>query len=120
MPRINNSLKNIDDFIMDYLEFCSYKNLSVKTIKYYHQTLMLFSQYLKEEKDITDDNSPKNWTVLELKYFVSPYISEILNKMQTGAAREKNNELIIKYGITDINSENTFAEHIEKTIEMFS
>jgi len=54
MPRINKNLKNVDDFIMDYLEFCSYKNLSVKTIKSYHQTLMLFSQYLKEEKEITD------------------------------------------------------------------
>lgn len=50
MPKINKKLKNIDDFIVDYLEFCSYKNLSVKTIKSYNQTLMLFSQYLKEEK----------------------------------------------------------------------
>lgn len=54
MPKINKNLKNVDDFIMDYLEFCYYKNLSVKTIKPYHQTLMLFSQYLKEEKEITD------------------------------------------------------------------
>ncbi|WP_139355257.1 radical SAM protein [Clostridium saccharobutylicum] len=47
MPRINKKLKNIDDFIADYLEFCSYKNLSVKTIKFYQQTLMLFCQYFK-------------------------------------------------------------------------
>lgn len=54
MPRINKNSKKVDEFIMDYLEFCSYKNLSVKTIKSYHQTLMLFSKYLKEEKEITD------------------------------------------------------------------
>lgn len=54
MPKISKQAKIIDDIIVDYLEFCSYKNLSKKTIKSYHQTLMLFSQYLKEEKDITD------------------------------------------------------------------
>nr|DAV95487.1 MAG TPA: SITE SPECIFIC RECOMBINASE XERD [Caudoviricetes sp.] len=54
MPKISKKAKIIDDIIVDYLEFCSYKNLSKKTIKSYHQTLMLFSQYLKEEKDITD------------------------------------------------------------------
>ncbi len=51
MPRISKNKKSIDDVIVDYLEFCSYKNL---TIKSYHQTLMLFSQYLKEEKEIDD------------------------------------------------------------------
>lgn len=54
MPRISKNKKSIDDVIVDYLEFCSYKNLTIKTIKSYHQTLMLFSQYLKEEKEIDD------------------------------------------------------------------
>lgn len=54
MPKILKKYKTIDDVIVDYLEFCSYKNLTIKTIKSYHQTLMLFSQYLKEEKQITD------------------------------------------------------------------
>ncbi|SFC13892.1 tyrosine-type recombinase/integrase [Clostridium uliginosum] len=54
MPKINRKSKTIDDFIIDYLEFCSYKNLSIKTIKSYHQTLMLFSQWLNELKEITD------------------------------------------------------------------
>ena len=54
LPKISKKSKTIDDIIVDYLEFCSYKNLALKTIKSYHQTLMLFSQYLKEEKEITD------------------------------------------------------------------
>ncbi|MBY6816434.1 tyrosine-type recombinase/integrase [Clostridium botulinum] len=54
MPRISKKSKTIDDFIVDYLEFCNYKNLSLKTIKSYHQCLMLFSKYLEEEKDIKD------------------------------------------------------------------
>lgn len=54
MPRISKKLKSIDDIIVNYLEYCNYKNLSLKTIKSYHQTLMLFSKYLEEEKQITD------------------------------------------------------------------
>lgn len=54
LPKISKKSKFIDDVIVDYLEFCSYKNLTIKTIKSYHQTLMLFSQYLKEEKEIVD------------------------------------------------------------------
>lgn len=53
MPKIN-SKKNINDVIVDYLQFCSYKNLSTKTIKSYQQTLLLLSKYLEEEKQITD------------------------------------------------------------------
>lgn len=54
MPRISKKSKSIDDIIVGYLEYCNYKNLSLKTIKSYHQTLMLFSKYLEEEKQITD------------------------------------------------------------------
>ena len=54
MPRVLKNTKSINDIIADYLEFCSYKNLSLKTIKSYHQTLILFSKYLEEEKQITD------------------------------------------------------------------
>lgn len=38
------------------MEYCNYKNLSLKTIKSYNQTLMLFSKYLEEEKQIADIN----------------------------------------------------------------
>lgn len=44
------------DFIQDFLDYCSYKNLSKKTIKSYNQTLMLFMRYLEEEKGIEDVN----------------------------------------------------------------
>lgn len=54
MPRISKKSKTIDDIVVDYLEFCNYKNLSKKTIKSYHQTLMLFSKYLEEEKSIRE------------------------------------------------------------------
>jgi integrase/recombinase XerD len=45
------------DLIQDFLDYCNYKNLSVKTIKSYNQTLVLFMWYLEEEKGITDTNS---------------------------------------------------------------
>lgn len=46
--------KTINSIIVEYLEYCSYKNLRLKTIKSYHQTLMLFAKYLEEELEITD------------------------------------------------------------------
>jgi hypothetical protein len=51
-PRISKKSKSIDDIIVDYLEYCNYKNLSLKTIKSYHQTLALFSKYLEENQII--------------------------------------------------------------------
>lgn len=65
MPKILKKSKMIDDIIIDYLEYCNYKNLSLKTIKSYHQTLMLFSKYLEEEKQITDINKISKNTVEE-------------------------------------------------------
>ncbi len=54
LPRITKKTKEMNDIIFDYLDFCNYKNLSKKTIKSYSQTLLLFSKYLEEEKQITD------------------------------------------------------------------
>ena len=53
MPKISKK-QDIKDIIVIYIEHCRYKNLSDKTIKSYYQTLALFSQYLEEEKQITD------------------------------------------------------------------
>lgn len=53
MPRIIKT-KTINSIIVEYLEYCNYKNLRLKTIKSYHQTLMLFAKYLEEELEITD------------------------------------------------------------------
>lgn len=58
MPKIIKT-KTINSVIVDYLEYCNYKNLRLKTIKSYHQTLMLFAKYLEEELDITDINKVK-------------------------------------------------------------
>lgn len=45
MPRIIKT-KTINSIIVEYLEYCSYKNLRLKTIKYYNQTLMLYEMVL--------------------------------------------------------------------------
>ena len=54
LPRITKKTKEMNDIILDYLDYCNYKNLSKKTIKSYSQTLLLFAKYLEEEKQITD------------------------------------------------------------------
>lgn len=65
MPRVIKKQKQIIDLIQDFLDYCSYKNLSNKTIKSYNQTLVLFMRYLEEEKDITDINKINKDTVQE-------------------------------------------------------
>lgn len=136
--KLNLSLRDIDKITNNFMVFYLYykQHLSnessanaeiiKKRVELYLYFMVLKYKYpetynlILKQDYISYDNSPQNWPVLELKYFVSKYISEILKKMQTGTAREKNNDLIIQYGIIDINSESSFAEHIEKTIEMFS
>lgn len=54
MPRIGRKKKEIEDYIRDFIDYCDYKNLSLKTIKSYNQTLLLFAKYLEEEKEIDD------------------------------------------------------------------
>jgi len=56
LPRIIKKTKQMIDLIQDFLDYCNYKNLSIKTIKSYNQTLILFVRYLEEEKNITDIN----------------------------------------------------------------
>lgn len=56
LPRVIKRQKEIINLIEEFLEYCSYKNLSNKTIKSYNQTLVLFMRYLEEEKNITDIN----------------------------------------------------------------
>lgn len=65
MPRISKKNKTYEDLIQDYIDYCSYKNLSMKTIKSYNQTLMLFAQYLREEKNIEDINKVNKEVVEE-------------------------------------------------------
>jgi hypothetical protein len=125
---INKITNNFMVFYLYYKHILSEKSGSVisNSVELYLYFMILKYKYpetydLILRKDyIAYDNSPKNWPVLEFKYFVSTYISEVLKAMQTGAGRQKNKELISKYAIININSEDSLAEHIEKTIEMFS
>ncbi|GAA0857786.1 hypothetical protein GCM10008916_12910 [Clostridium nitritogenes] len=55
MPRIKQS-KEFVCYIQDFIDYCSYKELSTKTIKSYYQSLTLFSKYLEEEKNIYNVN----------------------------------------------------------------
>lgn len=54
MPKISKKTKSIQDIIQNYLDYCNYRNLSIKTVKSYYQTLSLFARYLEEEKSIID------------------------------------------------------------------
>lgn len=45
--------KEFNIYIQDFIDYCKLKNLSIKTIKSYYQTLALFSKYLEEEKQIS-------------------------------------------------------------------
>ncbi len=69
---------------------------------------------------IAYDNNPRHYEVLDINFFVSENISNMLRDLQNGGAHLKNDKFIVKYGCRKINSKNlSFAEHIEKTIEMF-
>ena len=52
MPKIYK--RNFYDHIQNFIDYCTIKNLSPKTIKSYYQTLTLFAKYLEEEKNITN------------------------------------------------------------------
>lgn len=107
---INSKLHNINNILEDYFYFMTLK------YKFPH----IYNMILKQDF-MSYDNSPMNWPVLEIKYYVSANISEMLKKMQTGGAREISQSLIATHGIQEVNNNNklSFAEHIELTIEMF-
>lgn len=69
MPKIMNKKYNVADVVVNYLQFCNYKNLSTKTIKSYSQTLLLFTTWLKEEKEIEDIRKVTKKTVEEYLAF---------------------------------------------------
>lgn len=46
-------MEKIDLEVDDFINYCDYKNLSVKTMSSYEQTLRLFIRYLQEECEIT-------------------------------------------------------------------
>lgn len=127
---MNKVTNNFLIFYLYYKEYFDQEKVNSQLIKNRIDVYLYFMTMKYKFTDVYDmilhqdymayDNAPKNRPELEFKYFISPYVSGMLKDMQTGKAMRKDNDLITKYGITDINGENTFAEHIEKTIEMFT
>lgn len=56
-------MEKIDLEVDDFINYCDYKNLSVKTIGSYEQTLRLFIRYLQEECSITSTEQVKEQTI---------------------------------------------------------
>lgn len=53
MAKLLKSKKDLQFYLEDFMEYCSLKELSKKTINSYESTLMLFLKYLKEENMIS-------------------------------------------------------------------
>ena len=57
-------------YIQDFIDHCTLKGLSTKTIKSYYQSLILFTKYLEEEKDIFNINKVNKTIVEEYIQFI--------------------------------------------------
>ncbi|MBS6006901.1 MAG: tyrosine-type recombinase/integrase [Clostridium baratii] len=68
MPIIK-SKRSYAAYIQDFIDYCSLKGLSEKTIKSYYQSLTLFTKYLEEEKEILDINKVNKNVVEEYIQF---------------------------------------------------
>lgn len=51
MPKINNC-KTLENYLMDFIDYCNLKDLSKKTMQSYYQSILLFIKYLENEKKI--------------------------------------------------------------------
>lgn len=49
MVKILKNKRNFNFYIEDYMEYCKLKGLSIKTMKSYESSLLLFSKYVEEE-----------------------------------------------------------------------
>lgn len=54
MVKLLKSKKDINFYLGDFMEYCTLKDLSKKTLNSYESTLMLFIKYLEEEYRIVD------------------------------------------------------------------
>lgn len=137
--KLKLSLRDIDKITNNFIVFCLYYKHIIEerrlqqpseianTLEVYLYFMTLKYKYpgtyntILKQEFVAYDNAPVNWTVLELKYFISTNINKILKEMQTGGAQRKDNSLIMNYGLNEVNSDGvSFAEHIERTLEMFS
>jgi hypothetical protein len=133
--KLNLSLRDIDkifnNFTVFYLYYEAHFNFLpetrvVKVMEVYLYFITLKYKFpdvysLIINRDfIAYDNAPKNWYVLEHKYFVSENISTLLKRIQTGANHGPGSDVISSFGLEDVNCDyTTFSQHIERTIEMF-
>ena len=115
--KINNKMRSIEkhmeraDMLEIYLYFLA---LKYKYPKIYLSIIKAdFMKY---------DNAPKNWPILDVKFFISGTVGKLLNeKLQTGGSLRKEEDLSKKYILLNVHCNNiSFAEHIEKTLEMFA
>lgn len=58
-------MEQIDYEVDEFIDYCTSKNLSTKTIGSYEQTLRLFIRYLKDECNITSTGDVKEQTIKE-------------------------------------------------------
>ncbi|KJR46717.1 putative phage protein [Desulfosporosinus sp. I2] len=136
--KLKLSLRDIDKITNNFIVFCLFyedhinetalqSNRIVKVLEVYLYFMILkykypstYNRILKQEF-IAYDNEPKNCDVVEMKFFISNNIIQMLKKSQTGGAQMKDDSLIQEYGFSKVNNVGvSFAEHIERTLEMFS
>ena len=138
--QLNLSLRDIDKITTNFIVFCLYyhdvitlmaslngqKNLDMR-LSIYLYFLTLKYKYPQIYNNIINDgfiafdNSPKNLFVLDSYYFINGDIKIMLKAIQNRAAQNKSNDFIEKFGLKDINKTGlSYAEHIERTLEMFS
>ncbi|MBE5980353.1 MAG: hypothetical protein E7249_14635 [Paenibacillaceae bacterium] len=133
--KLNLSLRDIDKIFINFNVFYLFyqphfehlsadKEVEVMEVYLYFMTLKykfpgVYSLIINKEF-IAYDNAPKNWDILEQKYFVSANITKLLKAIQTGANHDIKKEIITSFGLDSVNCDNTtFSQHIERTIEMF-
>ena len=102
-------------YIQDFIDHCTLKGLSTKTSKSYYQSLILFTKYLEEEKDIFDINKVNKTIVEEYIQFTKErgkysYVADekSLNKTYQNNRRDIGKEILEstlnKYKIISINN----------------
>ena len=69
MPKILKSNRDIQFYIEDFMEYCSLKGLSVKTMASYETTLKLLAKYLQEEYCISTLKEIKGNHIRNIKVF---------------------------------------------------
>lgn len=130
--KLNLTLRDVNKILNNFFVFCLYYkdymlnpkiNIALEIYLYFiilkYKKPEIYDLILNQDY-IAYDNSPKNWTVLDIKYFVTSNISEVLKELQIGRARDCRLDIIQKYGLFEYGTEElSFSKHIQNTVEMF-